>query len=165
MLGDGEKNIGVVTLDLGRTFDNASMDAVRQRVRKSAKIMQVFFCASHTHSGPVIEDFYPDGKLPPWQAAALDKIGAALEDAAGRMTPATIGTGFGQTYIGHNRRMLNLDGTVKMFWRNATKGSRKNYLAFCCRPPGPLARRERRAIPAVVCVERATKPAGLRAAA
>ena len=21
---------------------------------------------------------------------------------------------------------------------------RKNYLAFCCRPPGPLARRERR---------------------
>ena len=45
------------------------------------------------------------------------------------------------------------------------KGSRKNYLAFCCWPPGPLARRERRAIPGVVCEERATKPAGLRAAA
>jgi TonB family protein len=46
-----------------------------------------------------------------------------------------------------------------------TKGSRKNYLAFCCWPPDPLARRERRAIPEVVCEERATKPAGLRAAA
>jgi len=43
------------------------------------------------------------------------------------------------------------------------KGSRKNYLAFCCWPPGPLARRERRAIPEVVCEKRATKPAGLRA--
>src|SRR5206468_4939868 len=34
-----------------------------------------------------------------------------------------------------------------------------------CWPPGPLARRERRAIPGAVCEERATKPAGLRAAA
>ena len=50
-------------------------------------------------------------------------------------------------------------------WTTPVKGSRKNYLAFCCRPPGPLARRERRAIPGVVCEERATKPAGLRAAA
>src|SRR5207245_11308826 len=31
---------------------------------------------------------------------------------------------------------------------------------LCCRPPGPLARRERRAIPGAVCEERATKPAG-----
>src|SRR5205823_4677353 len=36
---------------------------------------------------------------------------------------------------------------------------------LCCWPPGPLARRERRAIPGAVCEERATKPAGLRAAA
>src|ERR671930_1010071 len=45
------------------------------------------------------------------------------------------------------------------------KGSRRNNFTFCCRPPGPLARRERRAIPGAVCKERATKPAGLRAAA
>src|SRR5207249_8060127 len=32
--------------------------------------------------------------------------------------------------------------------------------ALCCWPPGPLARRERRAIPGAVCEERATKPAG-----
>src|SRR5438034_7625332 len=31
---------------------------------------------------------------------------------------------------------------------------------LCCWPPGPLARRERRAIPGAVCEERATKPAG-----
>src|SRR5438874_10627164 len=31
---------------------------------------------------------------------------------------------------------------------------------LCCWPPGPLARRERRAIPGAVGEERATKPAG-----
>ena len=45
------------------------------------------------------------------------------------------------------------------------KGSRRNKFAFCCRPPGPLARRERRRVPGAVREERATKPAGLRAAA
>jgi hypothetical protein len=121
VLSDGEKNIGLVTLDLGRTFDNGSMDAVRARVRKSAQIEPVFFCASHTHSGPVIDDFYAGGELPPWQRSALEKISAALEDAARRMIPAAIGTGIGQTYIGHNRRLLNQDGTVKMLWGNATR--------------------------------------------
>ena len=42
-----------------------------------------------------------------------------------------------------------------------TKGSRRNKFAFCCRPPGPLARRERRCVPGAVREERATKPAGL----
>jgi len=46
-----------------------------------------------------------------------------------------------------------------------TKGSRRNKFAFCCRPPGPLARRERRCVPGAVREERATKSAGLRAAA
>ena len=48
---------------------------------------------------------------------------------------------------------------------SSTKGSRRNKFAFCCRPPGPLARRERRCVPGAVREERATKPAGLRAAA
>jgi hypothetical protein len=121
VLSDGEKSIGLVTLDLGRTFDRASMEAVRARVRKSSGISQVFFCASHTHSGPVIDDLYPEGKLPAWQNSALEKIGGVLEDAVGHLANATIGTGFGQTAIGHNRRLLNPDGTVKMFWRNATR--------------------------------------------
>jgi hypothetical protein len=121
LLSDGERAVGLVTLDLGRTFGIPSMNLVRERVRKSSAIEQVFFCASHTHSGPVIEDSYPEGKTPAWESAALEKISAALEDAKKRLAPATIGTGFGQTYIGHNRRLVSPDGTVKMFWRNATK--------------------------------------------
>jgi hypothetical protein len=43
-----------------------------------------------------------------------------------------------------------------------SQGSRRNKFAFCCRPPGPLARREQRCVPGPVREERATKPAGRR---
>jgi hypothetical protein len=49
--------------------------------------------------------------------------------------------------------------------KNTSKGSSRNKFTFCCRPPDPLARRERRCAPGAVREERATKPAGLRAAA
>jgi hypothetical protein len=58
VLLDGQTKTALVTLDLGRTFPVQSMESVRGRVRKSAGVAQVFFCASHTHSGPVIEDEY-----------------------------------------------------------------------------------------------------------
>jgi len=40
-----------------------------------------------------------------------------------------------------------------------------NNVCTLLRPPGQPARRERRAYPVVVCKERATQPAGLRASA
>lgn len=121
LLSDGTKTCGIVTLDLGRTFGISSLEAVRERVRKSAGIDQLFFCASHTHSGPVIEDAYPEGRPPEWERNALDRIAASIEDARNRLALARIGTGFGQTHIAHNRRWVNPDGSVKMLWRNATR--------------------------------------------
>lgn len=121
VLDDGSNRLGLVTLDLGRTFGPPFTDALRERVKASAKIQQVFFMASHTHSGPVIDDAYPEGGIPPWETEAKEKIATALEQAAGRLTPARIGTGYGQCYVGHNRRLLRPDGTVTMLWRNATK--------------------------------------------
>src|SRR5436189_4723590 len=50
-----------------------------------------------------------------------------------------------------------IDGRTDMLFR--ARAERHSH--FCCRPPGPLARRERRAITGAVCEERATKPAGL----
>ncbi|HEY3131681.1 MAG TPA: neutral/alkaline non-lysosomal ceramidase N-terminal domain-containing protein [Acidobacteriota bacterium] len=121
VLDDGTIRLALVTLDLGRTFGPAAMDRLRNRVRTSAGVQQVYFLASHTHSGPVIEDSYADNKLPPWESEALNKIGAAIEQAVQRMAPCRIGTGQGQTYIGYNRRTVQLDGSPKMLWRNPTK--------------------------------------------
>ncbi|HEV8000586.1 MAG TPA: neutral/alkaline non-lysosomal ceramidase N-terminal domain-containing protein [Planctomycetaceae bacterium] len=113
--------LALVTLDLGRTFGVESMEVVRRRVRASAGVEQVFFFASHTHSGPFINDTYPGGKRPAWEERALDRIATAIEQAAGRLQPAALGVGEGEVLIGHNRRYVRPDGTVKMLWRNATK--------------------------------------------
>ena len=57
---DGSAAAALVTLDLGRTFGQRQMDWVRERVRPLG-VTDVVFAASHTHSGPVIEDEYPEG--------------------------------------------------------------------------------------------------------
>lgn len=121
LLDDGRKRLALVTLDLGRTFGNDSMKFVRERVVKSAGVAQVFFFASHTHSAPAIDDSYDEGKRPAWETTALERIAKAIEEAAARLQPALIGTGDGAVLIGHNRRLVQADGTVKMFWRNASK--------------------------------------------
>ena len=121
LLDDGNLRVAWVTLDLGRPFGMESMNLVRDRVQKSAQVAYVCFSASHTHSGPAIDDFYPDGKCPQWESAALDKIAVAIEQATARLQPAHIGTGEGSVFIGHNRRLMQPDGKIKMFWRNETK--------------------------------------------
>src|SRR5437867_9446844 len=121
VLDDGSNRVALVTLDLGRSFGPPFMDSVRQRVKKSAGVHQVFFMASHTHSGPIIDDKYPEGQIPPWEIEAQDKISKAIEEAAGQLVSARLGTGYGETLIGHNRRFVQPEGTVKMLWRNATK--------------------------------------------
>jgi neutral ceramidase len=121
LLDDSRRRLALVTLDLGRPFGVESMEVVRRRVHASASVEQVFFFASHTHSGPFINDTYPAGKRPAWEERALDRIAAAIEQAASRLQPAALGVGEGDVLIGHNRRYVRADGTVKMLWRNATK--------------------------------------------
>ncbi len=121
VLDDQTMRLAIVTLDLGRTFNPESMSRVRERVKSSANVAQVLFCASHTHSGPVISDAYPSGNPPKWEQTALTRIAETIEQAANRLASAKIGVGTGETLIGHNRRALQPDGTVKMLWRNAEK--------------------------------------------
>ena len=121
LLDDQSTRLAWVTLDLGRPFGAESMNIVRDRVQKSAGVTHVCFSASHTHSGPSIDDSYEAGQRPAWETTALDKIAAAIEAASAHLEPALIGTGEGSTLIGHNRRSVQPDGRVKMLWRNATK--------------------------------------------
>jgi neutral ceramidase len=120
LLDDGRNAVAIVTLDLGRTFGQAQMNTVRQRVRREHRVNDVMFIASHTHSGPSIDEDYENGALPDWERRALDKIAQTIGEARSRMVEASIGVGFGQTIIGHNRRVVQSDGSVKMLWRNST---------------------------------------------
>ncbi|MEP7272063.1 MAG: neutral/alkaline non-lysosomal ceramidase N-terminal domain-containing protein [Acidobacteriota bacterium] len=119
VLSDGRQTVALVTLDLGRSFGPPQIAWVRERVSRDHRVNEVMFIASHTHSGPVIEDDYV-GEPPAWEQRALERIVNAIGEASGRLVPARIGVGFGQSIIGHNRRVVQSDGSVKMLWRNST---------------------------------------------
>lgn len=120
VLDVGEKRLAMVDLDLGRTFGPASLERLRAAAKQSSGISYVLVQATHTHAGPVIMDDYPSGP-PAWETAALEKIGKAIHEAQEHLVPAQLGTGYGATYIGYNRRRVNPDGTVTMFWNNPTR--------------------------------------------
>ncbi|HKU26785.1 MAG TPA: hypothetical protein VJQ54_15030 [Candidatus Sulfotelmatobacter sp.] len=114
----GSQRLALVTLDLGRAFGPASLAWLRNATRDDTSFLIV--AASHTHSGPTIQDSYPSG-TPDWERSALGKIASAISEARSRLTEARIGTGYGFALIGHNRLRVNPDGTVSWFERNPTR--------------------------------------------
>jgi neutral ceramidase len=112
-LSDGSRTIALVTLDLCFTFDEKVMNRIRADVRGATD--EVIFHASHTHSGPTYSE------VPEALQHAAPRIVSAIRSAASSMAPARIGTGWGATFIGFNRRFVEMDGTVRMFWRNEPK--------------------------------------------
>jgi len=112
-LSDGTRRVAIVTLDLCFPFEPPAMDEIRTAVRP--QVDEVIFHASHTHSGPTYT-LAPDALK-----AAIPRVVSAINEAAAKMQPARIGTGWGQTYIGFNRRTVRTDGSVHMFWRNEPK--------------------------------------------
>ena len=119
VLEAGGKRIAIVTLDLGRTFGEPSLDHLKEVVSKSSGISCLLLSASHTHGGPVIKDEY-GGAPPEWEQKALDAIAAAIKTASDNLQVARIGSGTGSIFIGHNRLRVNDDGTVNWFERNLT---------------------------------------------
>jgi neutral ceramidase len=117
----GAKRLALVTLDLGRTFNEAELAQLRREVKTVAGVAYLIVTASHTHSGPNILDVYPGDRAPEWEAGALRKIVGAVSEATGRLVEARIGTGRGEVYIGYNRRQMHPDGSVAMLWTNPAK--------------------------------------------
>ena len=114
----GNQGFALVTVDLGRPFGPASLEWLRDATRNQVSFLVV--AASHTHSGPVLQDQYPAG-TPAWETAALQKIASAIRYASGHLVDARIGVGYGLAYIGHNRLRDNSNGTVSWFERNLSQ--------------------------------------------
>lgn len=112
------KRLALVTLDLGRVFNDAWLERLRSAARMESHIDALVVAASHTHSGPNILDVYPDGRPPSWEDTVLEKISAEIHEVMLRMEPVRLGTGFGNADIGYNRRRVNPDGSVTMLWQN-----------------------------------------------
>ena len=113
-----EKRVALVTVDLGRAFGPASLQWLRNATRNQVPFLVV--AASHTHSGPVVQDQYAEG-TPAWESMALRRIADAVKQATDRMVPVQIGVGYGVAYIGHNRLRRNESGAIEWFERNPTQ--------------------------------------------
>ena len=114
-LSDGTRTIALVTLDLCFPFDPPVMDQIRAEAR--ASVDEIVFHASHTHSGPTYS------AAPEAAKAAIPRVVEAIQTAVRSLTPARIGVGQGQIYLGFNRRFVKTDGSVQMLWRNEPKVS------------------------------------------
>jgi neutral ceramidase len=114
-VSDGTRTIALVTLDLCFTFEPPLLDQIRKGTAGS--VDEVIFSASHTHSGPTYAE------APETAQHAVAQTIKAIQAAANSLTPVQVGTGWGQIFIGFNRRYVQTDGTAQMFWRNEPKMS------------------------------------------
>lgn len=121
VLEAGQTRVGFVTLDLGRTFDSATMGQIKTALQHQDGISGLILTASHTHSGPNVVDVDPPAPVTAWEKVAAEKIIRAAHEACGRMAEVRLGTGYGSVYIGYDRRVVNSDGTVRMLWTNPTR--------------------------------------------
>jgi neutral ceramidase len=117
----GENRLAWVDLDLGRVFGEQSLEGLRREAQRCCGINSVIVQAIHTHAGPEVRDEYPSGQTPAWEATALTRIGQAIRQAWEQAAPVRLGVGYGQAYIGYNRRRPNTDGSVTMIWNNAAQ--------------------------------------------
>ena len=116
----GEKRLALVVLDLGRVLARTWIERLRANAQKSCGMSYVLVAATHTHSGPAIDDDYPPREGPDWETEVLKKVSLAIEEAHQHAVAARLGTGYGVAYIGHNRLRVNPDGTVTWFEVNKT---------------------------------------------
>lgn len=123
VLEAGEQRVALVTVDLCRVFQAPLLERLRSEVRASSGIFYLLMSATHTHSGPVIplSEELPVDEMTRWQSAAVGKIARAVHEACSRAVEARVGTGYGTIDIGHNRRRINPDGSVTMFFANPNR--------------------------------------------
>ncbi len=96
----GETKIAIAGLDLGRSPSDASLERIRERVRKETGIVHSFIAGSHTHHGPVLEltDRERRGKgrfdaAIRYYSQMEESIAAAIIEANSRLIPAHVAAG------------------------------------------------------------------------
>ncbi len=105
----GARKIAFVSLDLGRSPNERSLQAIRERIREDDGIEYSFIAGSHTHHGPVLELSDEPGKGKGKFDAALryytqleEAIAGAIGEANNKLVPARIAAGSVQL-TGFNR--------------------------------------------------------------
>lgn len=96
----GGQKLAIVGLDLGRAPADASLERIRERIRREAGIEHALIGGSHTHHGPVLELTDAEGKGKGRFDAALryyrqmeNAIAEAVIEANAMLQPASVAAG------------------------------------------------------------------------
>ncbi len=110
------QQLGIVTFDLVWF----ASERIAREARERLGIPVLLQISSHTHSGPIPKDLKAI-EQDTWFRDVESKVLRALEEAQARYRPARVAVAETSVLIGHNRRKVNDDASVTMFWRNADR--------------------------------------------
>jgi hypothetical protein len=119
VLVHGNRRVAIVTLDLGRTPEQADLAALAQTTAKRSQVSDLFVTASHTHQAPNLEQYGDEPN--PYVQELLLKLATGIADAAAALQPVTLAIARGDADLAHNRRKILPDGRVAMQWRNVER--------------------------------------------
>jgi neutral ceramidase len=110
---DGERRAALLACDL-LGLDDETVADVRAEVHHRTGIApgDVTVTCTHTHYGPDAFRFRGDPMVDAYRANLVHVLGGVVEEAAAGMGSALLGVGWGQSYIGVNRREKLPDGRV-----------------------------------------------------
>jgi neutral ceramidase len=106
VLDDGSTKLAIVTMDMG-SISKKNTESIIVMVREQTDIEHILLVISHTHSGPA-----------QWIQETERKVADAIVEADRNRISARLGVGVGEVCEGHNRRMINTNGRLVMFWAN-----------------------------------------------
>ena len=110
VLKAGDGKIALVSLDLGRAPIRESMARIREKLKPDG-FLELFFVASHTHHGPVIEvETWPKDK--PYVKELEEKLVAAIRKADVARKPAKYGVNSTEVTFNRNRQSKRKDAPV-----------------------------------------------------
>lgn len=109
VLKEGALSLAIVSSDLVWLYSNR----IIEEAKRKWQVDYVILCGTHTHAGPMDSN--------PWYSSMEDKVISAIGEASRNLFPARIGAGnapFESVFFGYNRRFVNSDGKVNMWWEN-----------------------------------------------
>lgn len=119
VLKSGDEAAAIVTLDLGRTPEDALLARIAERTAASCGIKNLLITASHTHQAPSLESYSDEPN--PYGVTVVETIERLVSEAASQLAPVRLGVGRIDVDFAHNRRRLLPDGRIAMQWRNAER--------------------------------------------
>jgi len=132
-LADERETILIVSAETGRSLGPQFADSLRTRT--GIPLQNILMTSTHTHAAPEITgpvDFAGADRQARWARYALQQMLSAADEALASLEPATMGIGYGESYVNVNRNAV--------FNRRGRDGSFSEIRDIGWNPSGPTDR-------------------------